>query len=55
LKKRGDLFFPLLAEKGVKQIYLPAFADDWLKQDIEKAAKETNCKLHFFLFIKEKS
>ncbi len=47
LKKRGDLF-SLIAEKGVKQIYLADFADDWLKQDIEKAAKEANWKLNFF-------
>jgi deoxyribodipyrimidine photolyase-related protein len=46
LKKRGDLF-SLIAKKGVNQIYLADFADDWQKQDIEKAAKEANWKLHF--------
>jgi len=47
LKKRGDLF-SLLAEKGVTQVYLADLADDRLKQEIEKAAKAANWKLHFF-------
>jgi len=46
LKKRGDLF-SLIAKKGIKEIYLADFADDWLSQDLEKVAKKENWKLHF--------
>lgn len=47
LKNRGDLF-ALLAQKGISQIHLADFTDDWLKKDLEKAAKENRWKLQFY-------
>jgi deoxyribodipyrimidine photolyase-related protein len=47
LKKRGDLF-NLLHQKGVLQIHLADFADQWLKEDLKKATKRFKWTIQFY-------
>lgn len=46
LTSRGGLC-PLLGNKGIKNIYLAEFADEWLYQDLNAGAKKYGWDLHF--------
>lgn len=47
LKNRGDLF-TVLSQKGFEKIHVAEFTDDWLRQDLEKAAIDNSWKLHYY-------
>lgn len=47
LKNRGALF-ELISKKNIDQLHLADFADDWLRQDLEKASQKYLWKLQLY-------
>lgn len=47
LNRRGDLF-AILEKKGIKNINVAEFADEWLSQDLEKAADHWGWQISFY-------
>jgi deoxyribodipyrimidine photolyase-related protein len=47
LQNRGDLF-DLISKKGIEQVHLTEFADEWLRQNLECAAHKFQWKLQFY-------
>ncbi len=47
LSKRGS-FCDLLSKRGIKNIHVAEFADEWLYRDLMRGAKKYGWKIHFY-------